>query len=250
MSREDLQEDNIDNRNRLGWRLKLTAVLVLVTFVSFAIPGLSYVFTDRLSFLKQNQVLREDQIVERCKPAVVSIETVARNDAFITAVHQGTGFNIDPNGTIITNRHVVDNAIEIIVTFSDGTRFYVDEYKTVPGNDIAVIKVKGHDLPTIGLDANDNIKSGDIVTIIGNPLGFENIAQRGEVGERFTVKDSTVPVFGVKLQINPGNSGSPVINSQSRVVGIVFATASFDVNSLTESRALAIPVQVLPNSLL
>ncbi|MEA4924473.1 MAG: trypsin-like peptidase domain-containing protein [Syntrophomonadaceae bacterium] len=249
MNREEMPEDIYEGKGKPGCWLKLTAVLLLVAFTLLALPGLSYLFTDRLRFLDQNQVLQEDQIVLQCKPAIVSIAAVSMNDAFLRAVHRGTGFNIAPTGTIITNRHVVENAGKITITFDDGTRFYVNQYETVPGNDIAVIHLKGHDLPTIALDPDDNIKSGDMVTVIGNPLGFENIAQRGEVDGRFTVADSTAPVWAVKLEANPGSSGSPLINSQSRVVGIVFAAAAFESNNQTESRALAIPVQVLPDSL-
>jgi S1-C subfamily serine protease len=209
-------------------------------------PRLEYLFTDKLNFLDQNKVLQEDQIVQTSNPAVVSIEAVSTDDPLNIAVHSGTGFNISPTGTIVTNQHVVNNASTITITFGDGTKYYVNQYQTVPGIDIAIIKIKGNDLPTIALDMQDPVKSGDIVTVIGNPLGFEKIAERGEVGGYLKIADSPSQVFDIKLQVNPGSSGSPVINDQAQVVGIVFASTTADTNGQSEPRALAIPVQELP----
>jgi len=244
---EELIEDEMKNNRKPGCLIKTVALLILFAFIAFSVPNFSYLFSDKLSFLDQNRVLMEDEIVRKCKPAVVNIEAADINEHLNTAVRHGTGFNISQTGTIVTNQHVVANAGSITITFGDGTRYYSKQYEVIPGVDVAIIKLAGNNLPTISLDMKARVQNGDIVTIIGNPLGFEKVSQRGEVGEYHKIGDSQSLVFDIKLPVNPGSSGSPVINDQAQVVGIVFASTTVDVNGKLEPRALAIPVQVLPS---
>jgi S1-C subfamily serine protease len=167
------------------------------------------------------------------------------NGPLNTAVRFGTGFNISPTGIIVTNQHVVANASTITITFSDGKRYYSKKYEDIPGVDVAIIRLSANNLPTVSLEFKDQAQIGDTVTIIGNPLGFHKISQRGKVGEYHKIAESQSLVFDVKLPVNPGSSGSPVINDQAQVIGIVFASTTVDVNGKSEPRALAFPIQVL-----
>ncbi|MEN6348994.1 MAG: serine protease [Syntrophomonas sp.] len=246
---EEFLEGEIENRGKRGCLIKTVALLILLAFIAFSFPNFSYLFFDKLSFLDQNKELSEDQIVKKVRPAVVNIEVVDTNQPFATLRH-GTGFNTSPTGTIITNQHVVANAGTVTVTFGDGSKYYSKECEVIPGVDLAVIKLAGKELPSIPLAAKNQAQRGDIVTIIGNPLGFEKVSQRGEVGDYHKIEGSLSPVFDIKLPVNPGSSGSPVINGQAQVVGIVFASTSVDINGKSETRALAIPVQELPPSVI
>lgn len=242
---EELLAEDSDYSRTSGCFPKIVALLILAAFVAFSIPQITYIFSDRYSFLTENTALRDDQIVQKCSSAVVSIEAVSRNEPISSSLKTGTGFNVSPSGTIITNRHVVEDSDTITVTFDDGTRYYANQYEIIPGADIAIIKIKGNDLPALEIDWENKVKQGDMVTIIGNPLGFEKIAQQGKVGGYHKMMNSQSLVFDIELQVNPGSSGSPVINEQARVVGIVFAGATADINGKNEPRALAVPVQAL-----
>ncbi len=244
---DELLEEETEIKKKPGCLVRIVALLILLAFIAYSVPNFSYFFADKMSFLDQNKDLMEDEIVQKCKPAVVSLEARDIGEPLNTTVRHGTGFNISPTGMVVTNQHIVANAGSITITFGDGTKYYSDHYEVISGGlDIAIIRLAGKNLPTIALDRKSRVQSGDTVTIIGNPLGFEKVSQRGEVGEYHRLEGSQSLVYDIKLPVNPGSSGSPVINNQAQVVGIVFASTTLEVNGKKEPRALAFPVQGLP----
>mgnify|MGYP000889095282 CR=1 FL=1 len=238
-------ENEIKDKRKSGCLVKIIALIILLTFLAISVPNFPYLLSDKLNFLDQNKILKEDEIVRQCKPAVVSIEATVKSELPNTSVKRGTGFNISPTGTIITNQHIVADTGTITIRFGDGTKYYSKQYEAIPGVDLAIIKIEGENLPTIALNTNDRVQNGDTVTIIGNPLGFGKISQRGEVGKFYRLEDSQAEVFDINIAINPGNSGSPVIDNSSQAVGIIFASTKLEINGEEELRALAIPVQAL-----
>jgi serine protease Do len=242
---DERNESRLKDKRKSGCLVKIVALIVLLAFLVISVPNFPYLLSSKLNFLDENKVLQEDELVRQCKPAVVSIEATAKSGIPNTRVKRGTGFNISPTGTIITNQHLVAESGTITICFGDGTKYYAKQYETIPGVDLAIINIGGKDLPTLALNTDDRVQKGDTVTIIGNPLGFGGISQRGEVGQYYGLEDSRVEVFDIDIAINPGNSGSPVIDTRSRVVGIIFASSKVEINGKEELRALAIPVQAL-----
>lgn len=145
----------------------------------------------------------------------------------------GSGFIITPNGYILTNNHVIENATKITVTLKDGREFSGKVVGSDSLSDVAVVKINGTNLPTVALGDSSNLVVGQKVIAIGNPYGLSQTVTTGSVSalERNiqTSSDTTgtsgssktlVGVIQTDAAINPGNSGGPLIDLSGRVVGI------------------------------
>lgn len=158
----------------------------------------------------------------------------------------GSGVIINPEGYIVTNNHVVEDADQITVTNFEGREFSARVIGTDPKTDLAVIKIDGADLPFISWSSDEEIKVGDLVLAVGSPFGLKasvtmgiiSALGRGNVGiteyEDFIQTDAP---------INPGNSGGPLINMAGEIVGI--NTAIFSRTGGSEGIGFAIPVDIV-----
>ncbi len=134
----------------------------------------------------------------------------------------GSGFIIRPDGYVLTNAHVVQNAAAIRVGLNDRREFPATLVGTDPRTDIALLKVDATDLPAVRIGDSDRLKVGQWVLAIGRPFGFENTATQGIVSglARSLPDDSYVPFIQTDVAVNPGNSGGPLFDLEGRVVGI------------------------------
>lgn len=185
-----------------------------------------------IQFLLKSKELSNDMRVEEWKKAVVSINGNGR---------KGTGFNIDPSGKILTNSHVVSNMDSILVTFPDGQLFSAKVISDNQDYDFALMEIEGEDLPTLDLHrSTDHEDGGKQIYIIGNPLAHSFIVMEGETAGLYY---SSLPNPSLLLDapIQSGNSGSPVINENGQVIGIVYA--SIEKTKSNQRYGLAIPIE-------
>src|SRR3989344_8277622 len=144
----------------------------------------------------------------------------------------GSGFIVDPNGIILTNKHVIadPNAEYTIVTF-DNKKYPAVILGRDPVDDVAILKIEAKNLPTIPLGESEHIELGQADLAIGNALGiFQNTVSSGIISglsRSIAAKaDQESPVQEMRglLQtdaaINPGNSGGPLVNMNGEAIGI------------------------------
>ncbi|HTV96668.1 MAG TPA: Do family serine endopeptidase [Steroidobacteraceae bacterium] len=135
---------------------------------------------------------------------------------------QGSGFIVSSDGLILTNAHVVNGAKEVMVTLMDHREYKAKVLGTDKTDDIAVLKIDAHDLPTVRLGNSDKLDVGDYVLAIGAPFGLEETATAGIVSAtgRSLPGDGAVPFIQTDAAVNPGNSGGPLFDASGAVVGI------------------------------
>jgi len=135
---------------------------------------------------------------------------------------EGSGFIVSPDGTILTNAHVVSGASEVTVRMTDRREYVAKVVGVDTKSDVAVIRIPAKNLPTVKVGDTRNLKVGEWVVAIGAPFGFENSVTAGIVSAKGrTLPDSGyVPFIQTDVPINPGNSGGPLFNMRGEVVGI------------------------------
>lgn len=141
----------------------------------------------------------------------------------------GSGFIIDRAGFILTNHHVIEAAERITVTLADGRGFRAEVVGSDPAIDVALLKIPGsRDLPEAPLGNSDELRVGEWVCAIGNPLGYVHSVTVGVVSfiGRKLFDASLDDYIQTDAAINFGNSGGPLINARGEVIGINSAISS------------------------
>jgi S1-C subfamily serine protease len=139
----------------------------------------------------------------------------------------GSGIVIDSNGTILTNYHVVENAVKVTVSFQKGQAVEAQVVGKDPSNDLAVLRIHpdGLTLHPLTLGNSSAAQVGDPVLAIGNPFDLERTLTTGVISalqrqitapNGFTIDN----VLQTDAPINPGNSGGPLLDASGKVIGI------------------------------
>jgi serine protease Do len=186
-----------------------------------------------------------EEISQRSGRAVVQIfarsyvtpEDSDKNGELLTAENSmGSGILMSPDGYILTNAHVVKNAhslkVQLNVRAEAEARELGDRSMNRPiagtlvgidrDSDLAVIKIDKRNLPYLPFGDSDELKQGQIVLALGNPLGLDNSVSLGVISAvaRQIKPDDMMVYIQTDAPINPGNSGGPLVDSDGRVVGI------------------------------
>ena len=186
-------------------------------------------------------------IVERAAPAVLKVNSQRRanvtesqnpfldnpmfRDFFRNAPQSprvergvGSGVIVSPDGTILTNNHVIEDADKITVELTDNRTFEAKIVGTDRLSDLAVLKIEAENLPYLTLGDSDRVRVGDIVLAIGNPLGIGQTVTSGIIsakGRRTGISDGSFEDFlQTDAPINRGNSGGALINLNGELIGI------------------------------
>ncbi|MGZ8393542.1 MAG: Do family serine endopeptidase [Nitrospira sp.] len=191
-----------------------------------------------LRLLEELQTVITD-LAEEAKPSVVSIFPIqslgrtrdASGERMPNSTGSGSGVIIDPEGHIITNNHVVGDAAEVEVRFSDKSKLFAQVIGKDPDTDLAVLKVTAdHPLPAARFGDSAAVKVGQWVLAVGNPFGLDRTVTLGVVSGigRENINLSRYENFiQTDASINPGNSGGPLFNLRGDIIGINTAIINF-----------------------
>lgn len=214
--------------------VKIITWLMVITLAFSTFATIFEIYSiPAIEFLKTSARLSSQQEVQTYKKAVVEIST---------GEGKGTGFSISDDGYIVTNEHVVEDALSIIVTFPDDGLYEAEVVKIAPEVDLAILKIEGENFPHLSLVESYEYKPNEHVMFIGNPLYFTGIANEGSVLKPILLSDWEHEVYMMDAPVYRGNSGSPIINEEGGVVGIIFATLKHDEFGKV---GLFIPVELL-----
>jgi len=137
----------------------------------------------------------------------------------------GAGVFVSSDGLLLTNSHVVSRALKITAKLRDGSKLGMQLIGMDTATDLALLRADGSELPFANLGHSKSVQVGQLAIAIGNPLGFESTVSAGVV----SATGRTMRTFGGRIleqviqhtaQLNPGNSGGPLVDAKARVIGI------------------------------
>ena len=178
-----------------------------------------------------------------------------------TSAASGSGFVLTQDGYIVTNYHVIEDAVDdssvtIEVSFANGDKYTAKLVGGEQDNDIAIIKIDATGLQPVTLGDSDKLVVGETVYAIGNPLGeltysltdgivsaLDRLITTSSTNENGQTETTTLNVLQTNCAINPGNSGGPLFDSYGNVVGIVSAKYTQSSSGVSaEGLGFAIPI--------
>ena len=225
------------------WGLAAAGVIL------FAVPRLnnSNIFTS-------DDIVSFKNAVRIASPAVVNVYNRSFSSASINDNDQlqvnnlGSGVIMSKDGYILTNKHVIQNADQIVVALQNGNIFEASLVGSDNLTDLAVLKIRANNLSTIPQNSNRQAHVGDVVLAIGNPYNLGQSVSQGIISAvgRNAVGDSVgrQNFIQTDASINRGNSGGALINSAGELVGISTLSIGKTANEIAEGLNFAIPMDI------
>jgi len=208
-------------------------------------------------YMDAEMVVAPGYVYDQNVDSVVLITSEITTSAFgqsTTGVSTGSGFVLTEDGYVVTNHHVIEGANNVTVTMYDGTKYAATVVGSDSTNDVALLKISETvSLPAVTVGSSDELRVGDQVVAIGNPLGeLTSTLTVGYVSAKernVTTEGTTINMIQTDAAINSGNSGGPLFNMQGEVVGITTAkySGSSSSGATIEGIGFAIPIDdVMP----
>ncbi|MCL2856490.1 MAG: trypsin-like peptidase domain-containing protein [Oscillospiraceae bacterium] len=188
--------------------------------------------------------------VDRAAASVVEISLSTQVQTFFWGSREsqsaGSGVILSPDGYIVTNHHVIENAIEIYVRTYDGREFPATLIGSDPQTDLAVIKIDAQGLRPARFADSDAVRVGQTSVAIGNPLGtLGGTVTQGIVSaldRQITIDGQEMTLMQTSAAVNPGNSGGGLFNASGELIGVVNAkSGGMDIEGL----GFAIPSNIV-----
>ncbi|MFO7951798.1 MAG: serine protease [Bacillota bacterium] len=221
--------------------LGTTALILALLFLLSVTGRFLYVLGGpAFTFLQESWDLADDPVVRGSRDAVARLYADGV-PGIPGGQRRGTGFNIEPDGLVVTNRHLVEDAAMVRVSFPGRGTYTAEEWHVSEEVDLAIVELEADNLPVVPLSER-RPDPGDQLLVIGNPMQFARIANKGElIGYSEHPHERDLSYLVVEAAIYPGSSGSPLFNEQGKVVGVVFATLRD--RDLGQVRGLAVDVR-------
>ena len=192
-------------------------------------------------------------LAKRADPAVATVKARAERETpngrrRVVTEGLGTAFVYNPDGYLLTNNHVIEEATNVRVSFFDGRDYDASVVGRDKHTDVAVLKVDQTGLPSLPLGDSDALEVGDWVVAIGNPFGLSHTVSAGILSAKGRTREDVKGLdeegyfnfLQTDASINPGNSGGPLMNVRGEVVGINAA-----VRANANNIGFAIPINMV-----
>ncbi|MDO9574260.1 MAG: serine protease [Candidatus Contubernalis sp.] len=205
-------------RRRTSWSIRLIAFLVVTVFLGYALNRWFVMWQWPKDIIEQHHtVLAGDSEIEELQKSVVTLKAYTSDGE-----KKGTGFNIREDGLVVTNRHLVEGAYLITVSFLEEGIFKAVNWSYSEEYDLAVLELEAEGLPFVNIQEGHMPDIEEELLIIGNPLSHRRIASMGKM-RGYTETQEGNRLLLISASIFPGSSGSPVFDKDKKVVGVIFA---------------------------
>lgn len=219
-SRKGVEILKKDDKEKMSLNKRIVVFVALTVVVAtLTVAVMLYLaFSERNTGLASNSEISDissSEIYKKTSPAIAVIEVMLSDGSEV----QGSGFFIDDEGTLVTNYHVIDEAVAGRAAYSSGSKYEIVGVKDCDEIlDLAILEVSCRNNPFLRISGR-RVQTGERIYTLGAPLGLDDTFSDGIVSNASRVIDG-VRCIQITAPISPGNSGGPLINSEGDVIGV------------------------------